>query len=216
MAAVRPSALPPPWSMLPPAPVALDSTAVQTLHRSESSLYPSPLTLATLLSWIAAVPAFSFTYTSGGMLVTLPVKLQPWHRIVSGELKEWEITPCMLAAGSDESVGLHVYHIEKFAGWQGSWGRFADVALRRVQELVVERNMKVEGWSALAVTEDGYRCFERLGFCEGEYLGQVVVRENDELRILEVKDCVGEMRGEILMACKMLVKHDVGLFIAGG
>jgi len=154
-----------------PSPTALPTPQIPTLLASDSELYPSPLTLATLTGWIAAAPSHALDYAGAGVAVALPLALAPWRALVAGDLKEWELTPAMFVAPGARPGGVHVWHVERYPGWRREWGPFADA---------VRRDLRLdEGagrWSALCVTPDGRNmCERRWNGRERAYSGQVVV-----------------------------------------
>lgn len=118
---------------MPPYLVPLDSFDLPNLLGADASLYPSPLTLISLASWIATAPYLSLKYLSSltskspcGVCVVLPLLSQHWEALIRGDLKEWDITPKHLWSPSNPSategrVGLHVWHIERLKDWKPEW-----------------------------------------------------------------------------------------------
>lgn len=118
---------------MPPHIMPLSSPDLPSLLGADASLYPSPLTLVSLASWIDTAPYLSFKYLSSlasnspcGVCVILPLLAHHWEALVRGDLKEWDITPEHLwspsnLSATEEKVGLHVWHIERFGGWQPEW-----------------------------------------------------------------------------------------------
>jgi hypothetical protein len=181
--------------MPPPPPKPLLQNLIPTLLSADASIYPSPLTLPQLSSWITAAPSFSLQYLTpdgelSGVVVALPLLLHHWIRLINGEIREWDVTPEMFGDGG----GLHVWHVERYPPWKREWGRFAEVIER-------DLGLKERSWSALCVTEEGRGMFQRLGGKEGVYKGQVVVGG----RVLEREGWDGE--GEALAMGKMIVKQ---------
>ncbi|KAI5842371.1 hypothetical protein BZA05DRAFT_449149 [Tricharina praecox] len=187
-----------------PLPIPLPPTLIPALLASDSSIYPSPLTLSTLTSWITTAPSSTLYYPSSGIAVSLPLQLPYWLLLTSGELKEWELTPSMFAApgAAAAEVGVHVWHVERWDGWRREWGVFGDVVR---QDLGLAAGGR---WSALVVTHEGRRMFERRwGGREGAYSGQVVVggvlREREEW---ERKGGVGTVEGSWLELSSSCIK----------
>lgn len=93
----------------------------------------------------------------------LPVLKPHWDDLVSGKIHEWDIVPSMLwhegCARAD--VGLHIWHIKRFPGWQRTWGGFGKYVWDEVRSSLLDqpKGPRVVGYSALAVTEDGMRLF---------------------------------------------------------
>jgi hypothetical protein len=153
-----------------PQPTPLSKDLIPTLLSADASIYPSPLTLATLTSWITAAPAYALQYLTptgalAGVVIALPLRRDCWKAVTDGRVKEWEITAEMLAPG-EADVGVHMWHVERYSGCIKAWGRFGDAVM---QDLGAKR------WSALCVTDEGRRMMERFGGREGRYRGQVVV-----------------------------------------
>jgi hypothetical protein len=119
---------------MPPYLVPLDPSDLPALLGSDASLYPSPLTLASLASWTTAAPYLSLKYVLSptskspcGICISLPLLSHYWEFVIRGDLKEWDITPEHLWSPSNpsthgERVGLHVWHIERFGDWKQEWG----------------------------------------------------------------------------------------------
>lgn len=118
---------------MPPYLLPLDSFDLPSLLGADASLYPSPLTLNSLTSWVATAPYLSLKYLSSlaskspcGVCVVLPLLSQHWEALIRGDLKEWDITPEHLWSPSNpsvagEMVGLHVWHIERLKDWELEW-----------------------------------------------------------------------------------------------
>lgn len=118
---------------MPPYLVPLDSSDLPALLNADASLYPSPLTLASLTSWTATAPYLSLKYVPSstskspcGVCIVLPLLSRHWEALIRGNLKEWEITPDHIWSPSSpsakgETVGLHVWHIERFESWKKEW-----------------------------------------------------------------------------------------------
>ncbi|KAF8540586.1 hypothetical protein BDD12DRAFT_832767, partial [Trichophaea hybrida] len=115
--------------MPPPPPTLLSPHLVPTLLSADASIYPSPLTLPQLTSWITAAPSSSLQY------------LTPDNSLCG---VVWDITPDMFA----DDGGVHVWHVERYPPWKREWGRFAEV---------VQRDLRLSSrrWSALCVTKEG-------------------------------------------------------------
>jgi hypothetical protein len=181
-----------------PQPTPISKELIPTLLSADASIYPSPLTLATLTSWITAAPTYALQYLAptgalAGVVIALPLRLEYWKAVTYGHVKEWEITAEMLAPEDSEvDVGVHIWHVERYSAWIQDWGRFGDSVM---EDLGAKR------WSALCVTAEGRTMMERFGGREGRYQGQVVV------------DGVLQEREE-WDGCGMLVGY--GIMIIGG
>ncbi|KAI5806570.1 hypothetical protein DFH27DRAFT_349057 [Peziza echinospora] len=227
----------------PPVVRSLPPHQLPLLLSADASLYPSPLTLSTLSSWVATCPDFALQYTLPqnirksqgsdvdqdevvGVCIVLPVLAQHWNELISGRLKEWDVGPEMLwrpVSGSPapDGIGLHVWHIERFGGWDGkAWGKFGLLALRDIQRVLdkfgigSQGSALVKGYSALAVTEDGRRLFmDQLQWKqEPAYDGQWVLKDARTQRtwIVEKSDYSGKTVEENILIqgnCTMLVQR---------
>ena len=193
---------------------------------ADSQIYPSPLSLSVLTSWVKTCPSFALQYLHPkdqgkvvGICIILPILKSHWDDLVSGRIHEWDILPSMLwhhdgeCAKVDSDVGLHIWHIERFPGWQRTWGGFGKYVWDEVRRGLLDqlKGPRVRGFSALAVTEDGVRLFrDWLGWRESScYQGQWVVSsgvgENRQTKIVEKEDWLGVVDMEVIGDCKMFV-----------
>lgn len=167
------------YHAMPPYLLPLDSFDLPNLLGADASLYPSPLTLVSLASWIVTAPYLSFKYlpalTSNspcGICVILPLLERHWEALIRGDLKEWDITPKHLWSPSNpsatkENVGLHVWHIERFESWEPEWsgkGGFGKYWWNDVDNAV--KHMLQEGCSGI------------IGYSGMKYLLTPVYRNN--------------------------------------
>ncbi|KAI5781922.1 hypothetical protein EDC01DRAFT_665380 [Geopyxis carbonaria] len=176
----------------------LPASLLPSLHASDNTLYPSPLTLATLESWHHAAPHL-FLSLPAGVILALPLPLHTHSLVASGTLREWEINASHLAsAATPKAIGIHVYHVERTR--DGARG-FAAAAVRAVAEEATRAGWRVERWSALCVTDAGRGAFRALGWKENRdvYEGQVVVGG----ALVERRDW--DRKGEVTVEARMLV-----------
>ncbi|KAA8895930.1 hypothetical protein FN846DRAFT_921973 [Sphaerosporella brunnea] len=183
-----------------PSPTLLPHDLIPLLLSSDASIYPSPLTLTTLTSWIRAAPTHALSYqcphTSAlaGVVVALPLRARFFTLVSAGVIKEWEIASEMISPSEEAVGGVHIWHVERYAGWRREWGRFGDAVM---EDLGLAGEAR---WSAMCVTEKGRGMMRRFGGREGEYKGQVVVggvlMEREEW---EGSASAGETEGEGVM-----------------
>lgn len=217
----------------------LSSSSMELVFGADSQIYPSPLPLSVLASWVKACPNFAFQYRHPGdpgkvvgICITLPVLKLHWDDLVSGRIHEWDIAPSMLwrgggggecakKAGVDDDVGLHIWHIERLSGWQRAWGAFGKYVWDDVSRGLLDqpKGPNVMCYSALAVTEDGMRLFrDRLGWKESPcYQGQWVVSsgvgENRVAQIVEKKDWLAGVGVEAVVAAGLEVIGDCRMLV---
>ncbi|EGS23440.1 uncharacterized protein CTHT_0001310 [Thermochaetoides thermophila DSM 1495] len=133
----------------------------------------------------AAVQSSDGKIAVAGVIIVLPLLKHHWLDLLQGKLKESEIDPVTMFPKEQEraeqvEVGLHVYHIERFAvprrekqDWKSALKgkKFAEFALDEVMGRVEreKRRWRVLGQSALTATQNGQRAFRRLGFVPTGY-----------------------------------------------
>ncbi|KAH7636128.1 hypothetical protein B0T09DRAFT_33348 [Sordaria sp. MPI-SDFR-AT-0083] len=180
---------------------------LRTIYASDQEMYPAPLTYERLQSWRDACPVLSICFTASdddseqpvGIIIVLPLAKKYWEDLLVGKIKEVDIDAeeMFVDAGRRDlqqlqapvEVGLHVFHIERFAAWDAEESltvrgyedgkmRFADMALEEVQRRVEafnaevgerKRRWDVLGFSALTATPAGKKTFARLGFVPTGY-----------------------------------------------
>ncbi|KAK3360957.1 hypothetical protein B0T24DRAFT_539853 [Lasiosphaeria ovina] len=171
------------------------------------------------LSICFSAPAAHPPATSGspqlplaGVIVVLPLRRAHWEDLLVGRIKEADIDaetmfPARLGAGvgdnsphlveeGGEEVGVHVFHIERFAalpegghvstaatGMGATKKRFAEFALDQVARRAAAigrgaRRWSIVGFSALTATPAGKKTFERVGFTSTGYREILFSRSN--------------------------------------
>ncbi|KAK4133232.1 hypothetical protein BT67DRAFT_463174 [Trichocladium antarcticum] len=182
----------------PPTPLPLPSPLLRAMHASDQAMYPAAPPYARLRTWVAACPALSVRFWDAaaggggggadvGVIIVLPLRRACWEQLLCGAVKEGDVEVGGMfpsgagrmgmegGEGKGEEVGLHVYHVEKFAVVSGESGRrrglggggkgFAEFALGEVMRRVeAGTGWRVVGLSALTATAAGKRTFERMGF----------------------------------------------------
>ncbi|KAJ4388411.1 hypothetical protein N0V85_007584 [Neurospora sp. IMI 360204] len=185
---------------------------LRTIYASDQEMYPAPLTYERLQSWRDACPELSICFSASGddseqpvgVIIVLPLVKKYWENLLVGKIKEVDVDAGTIFAGRElqqlqapVEVGLHVFHIERFAAWDAEDAlkktgarpaavtvrgcedgkmRFADMALEEVQRRVEAANAEVGGrrwdvlgFSALTATPAGKKTFARLGFVPTGY-----------------------------------------------
>ncbi|RPA86332.1 hypothetical protein BJ508DRAFT_373074 [Ascobolus immersus RN42] len=144
----------PPPTQSPPLPhttTPLTKEDVLSLLAADQDLWPQPLTEEQILSWWTSAKDWSWKYITG-----VAGKLKE-HQIVKGHI--WK------ERNGDHEVGLHIFHVEKDrALWKIEWGRMMVTVFDDLQGVVKKHDVEVLGYSALAVTSDGFRAFKDAGF----------------------------------------------------
>ncbi|TGZ80639.1 hypothetical protein EX30DRAFT_341296 [Ascodesmis nigricans] len=154
------------------SPTPLPPHLLAPLLASDTEIYPSSarLSLSRLESWIDAAPSLSLLFPSGGVIIALPMLASHWKSLVTGELNEWDIDARFLypettaAHGGPQpmEIGIHSWHIER----NGEPPGFGKRAMEEVKQRVEALGLRITGWSALAVTEDGIGLCRSFGWRE--------------------------------------------------
>lgn len=141
------------------------------IYRADQEIYPSDLSLQSLMSWIyAGGHHFSHRFMVNandapahlhrnwpigiddvlvGTIITLPLKRNHWEDLLDGNLPEPEIGEQHLvqSPAASAEVGLHVFHIEKEELYPGRG--FTRQALAFLQETARVEGWKVVGYSGM-------------------------------------------------------------------
>ncbi|KAK0613594.1 hypothetical protein B0T14DRAFT_437876 [Immersiella caudata] len=170
----------------------VEDEVLQEVYASDQDMYPAPLTFARLKSWVDGCPDLSISFRSSmsqpvGVIIALPIRQPYWDNLLKGTLKETDIDPEVAFpsrsenAATTEEVGLHVFHIERFAESGGVRKRgFAQFAVDEiVQRASLREGWKVVGLSALTATPAGKKTFHRLGFFPTGYVEVFIAKESD-------------------------------------
>ncbi|KAK4455103.1 hypothetical protein QBC34DRAFT_391576 [Podospora aff. communis PSN243] len=186
----------------------IEDDVLREVYASDQDMYPAPLTFERLKSWVDACPDLSINFRSGasqpiGVAIALPIRRPYWDDLLKGNLKETDIDPEIAfpsrkGVTDPEDVGLHVFHIERFAG-AGSTkrGGFAELVVHEiVQRALLRKEWKLVGLSALTATPAGNKTFKRLGFSPTGYTETFIVEEadgvDDKERVRMVSTYAGE------------------------
>ncbi|KAH8660006.1 hypothetical protein BX600DRAFT_513654 [Xylariales sp. PMI_506] len=219
--------------MAPPVPSALipgpmTDEALQAIFASDQDMYPAPLTLARLESWVRACPELSTCFylprdagagisergALAGVSVVLPLLVQHWRDLLAGTLRETDIdAAAMLASGSISAggVGLHVFHVERFSS---RVKRFAEKSLQHALDTASDREWHLAGCSALTATAEGARSFQSLGFQPTGYQEIWVQSKQGGVELLSIKPgqsaedaCAGLDGSTIIGRASMMVRY---------
>ncbi|KAK3321502.1 hypothetical protein B0T19DRAFT_445259 [Cercophora scortea] len=166
---------------------------LRTIYASDQEMYPAPLSFDRLRSWVDACPDLCVCFEKQpsteepghpdtliplGVIIVLPLLQAPWEDVLVGKVKEIEIDPTTMfpnigtAKAHKEVVGLHVFHIERFAAFQdlSPTRSFVEFALSEIARRVAGiTTWTVAGFSALTATPAGKKAFERMGFSATGY-----------------------------------------------
>ncbi|RPA86239.1 hypothetical protein BJ508DRAFT_373003 [Ascobolus immersus RN42] len=162
----------------PPTTAPLTRADVLSLLEADQDLWPQPLTEEQIISWWDSAPDWSWKYitsstatsTTTGLFFCIPLRKSSFRMLQRGKLKEHQIGEEHIwkpAEDGEREVGLHVFHVEKDqtkAGWRREWGGMMARAFADLQLVVKKHGVEVLGYSALAVTPDGFRAFKNAGF----------------------------------------------------
>lgn len=190
---------------------------LHTIYASDQEMYPAPLTYKRLQSWRDACPELSICFSASeddsqqpvGVIIVLPLLKIYWEDLLVGKIKEVDVDAEEMFAREElqqeqqlqapVEVGLHVFHIERFAAWDAEDALkrtgarpaavtvrcgFADVTLEEVRRRVEAANSEagrrrwdILGFSALTATPAGRKTFARLGFVPTGYKEIFLVNE---------------------------------------
>lgn len=146
-----------PWIRQTP----IDKKTLAAIYESDKEMYPAPLTRDRLKSWVDACPELSVCFHSRsidpdtgesllvGVIVILPLLREYWQDLLVGRLKETDIDAARMFPGKGEAdVGLHVFHVERFAYHDQLGARlenFTGLALQSLRDIVEEKGQ----WNVL-------------------------------------------------------------------
>lgn len=172
----------------------VSDAVLRDIHTSDQDMYPADLPFHRLQSWVHTAPELSIEFytenegqsASVGVVVALPVRLEKWHALLRGDLKETNVEASSdFGDDTERTIGLHIFHIERNAPQilgqpVRAFGKFAvdavvDVARHQGYDVIgtsgeykhtPHRQQHPETYSATALTatDDGRRTFERMGF----------------------------------------------------
>ncbi|KAK0639406.1 hypothetical protein B0T16DRAFT_423133 [Cercophora newfieldiana] len=176
----------------------VDDDVLQGVYASDQEMYPAPLTFTRLKSWVDACPDLSICFRRSGatppvgVVIALPIRQPYWDDLLHGTLKETDIDPDvafpnreLLSQEEVEDVGLHVFHIERFAesAKPVSGTKRKGFAEFSVEEIIhrasLRKKWKVVGLSALTATPAGKKTFQRLGFAPTGYSETFLAEETN-------------------------------------
>ncbi len=132
------------------------------IYASDQDMYPAGLTYDRLRDWVEHAPDLSIcfeslaedgsSYVPVGAIIVLPLVRHEWENLLGGTLKEPQIESKSMFPGEEEvDIGLHVFHIERFDMFHrlGLAGRFAELALQKIQSAAAGKPWNVLGYSGM-------------------------------------------------------------------
>ncbi|KAL2132390.1 hypothetical protein VTI74DRAFT_3867 [Chaetomium olivicolor] len=183
--------------------VPIHSPLLRAVYASDQDMYPVTLSYTRLRSWVDACPDLCICFqqeedtpnresdtsapatavdTAAGVVIVLPLKRKYWEDLLVGRLKEPEIDPWRMFAGTVsgfgsgvsqdgpgresgkggsrdvEEVGLHVYHIERFGrevkpGFTNGGGESGKKRFAEIAlEEVMRRAQARTGWKVVGMS----------------------------------------------------------------
>jgi len=201
---------------------AMEETDHQLLLELDKKAYPtdSPVTSEILNTWYAKNPEFGIIFEDSdgiaGMCIAIPLNMNSWKKLVSGELDESDLGKDSIFDNlKDNEIGIHIYHLERLSG-PGKFYETCLKALSKIIEQLKQNNpeLKVKGFSALAVAPCGIGLFSnKLNFREREFISSehILIKDGQKLIFDSTSDEEIEAklaRGyEYQNRCKMLVTY---------
>jgi hypothetical protein len=129
---------------------------------ADQTIYPVPLEFETAKSWVETNQLFSSSYSTvksnevehqiDGVIIALPLDLDSWKELLTGKLKESNITSDHILSSFDlqheNQFGLHIFHIEKYNGWDTKrLGNFSEFAIQLIRDTSDETKWNLRGIS---------------------------------------------------------------------
>lgn len=146
---------------------AVSASMLRAVFASDQDMYPAPLTLDRLQSWVTACPSLSVCFRTShpttsrddkdkmdstpplGVVIVCPLRRVVWEDLLAGRLREPDIDAASMfpSDDTDGGVGLHVFHIERLvppavfaqASGAGRSGGFAECAMEAVRAAAGQR-----------------------------------------------------------------------------
>lgn len=160
------------WGLVP-------ASLLKHIYASDQAIYPAPdLSFARLQSWAAACPELFLCLANentdashqainsdpgaafDGVIIVLPLLRDAWEALLTGHVREHDIDPARMFPptmnGKMEGffeVGLHVFHVERFAGRSRSG--FAALALEKVKSVAEQ----FRGWDVVGYSGEWELCY---------------------------------------------------------
>jgi hypothetical protein len=141
---------------------SLTEDILQDVYTSDQDMYPAPLSLARLKSWVEACPELSICFRASdnqnedvavGVVIVLPLVKKYWEELLVGKVKETDVDAAVVFPKPGEyglEVGLHVFHIERFEAWPKvvkKRTRFAEYSLQAIEAVAATMGWKTVGYS---------------------------------------------------------------------
>ena len=203
-----------------------DYSLVLTLDKK---VYPtsSPVTLEILKGWYQRNPEFGLIYEKENKIVAvgiaIPLTAKAWKQLIQGKLSESALDASMIFDNiRDKEIGIHGYHLEKLDdSLKGLYKQFVKDLAKVVQQLQkTNKDLKVVGFSGLAVTKEGIHICEKLGYKEREFISKEYILEKDGKKIVfeahsqkTLQEKIKE-RYTVISRCQMMVVYSTEQSIA--
>jgi len=140
-----------PERLLVTKPISQD--VLQRVYASDQGMYPAPLTLERLQSWVVSGHDLSSSWLDAdldsdkliGVIIVLPVLRPHWEDLLVGKIRETQLDPSVFpAAFGSHEVGLHIFHVERFGDRVRG---FTELAMGEVMARAKHRKWQVVGLS---------------------------------------------------------------------
>ncbi|UJR17874.1 hypothetical protein I4U23_004773 [Adineta vaga] len=133
------------------------------------------------------------------MSISFPMKATFWKKLITGDLKEHEITDDMILEQNssfysldneqeNDEYGIHIWHIKKLELWNKfCLTNFRDRFWSDLQysvSVLNSKRMKCIGFSSLCATDEGTRAMKKLGFDLQGYYDFIVQNREGEVRVI--------------------------------
>jgi hypothetical protein len=201
---------------------SIEQKDYEKVFESDRKVYPTnnPVQSKDLDNWYQYNPEFGMMYETdtelNAMCIAIPLTAQGWTQLTSGKLAEADVSSETIFKNErDSEIGLHMYHVEKFDSFTGS---FYTTFLQDLSTILnnLRRNnpkLKIIGFSGLCVTAGGIGLFENKFNCrEREFINtEHILRKNGKLAVFDLTQTELETKldegYEYVNRCKMLVTY---------
>lgn len=188
------------------------------LLTADKKVYPTdkPVTFDNLDQWYQRNPEFSFFCGDrAGVCATIPLNGKAWEALVAGAQSESSLgSNDIFDVARDDTLGLHVYHIERGPRSARGFYSFALEKLAQAIDKLRQTNpgLAVCGFSGYCVTKQGIGLFkDRFSCTESRLVStEYIMQRNSRLTVFDLpsdadlKAKVSEGY-ELVNRCQMLV-----------
>jgi hypothetical protein len=135
---------------------------LKSVLSSDQAIYPVNLAFEIIKEWAEQTPELSVSFHANdaisdepsGVLVAIPLSPLAWNRLLSGKLKEQDVKTehiVKLATQKHISIGIHIYHIEKYKPWNCTvFGYFSEYAIQYLKGVCSKCDHNVIGFSGMS------------------------------------------------------------------